>query len=135
MASMFNAINALRTYKSDTYPDDYSQWYCYVDKEIYDTNELYESYGYTSKYEIYSSGLFVELPKVDITECEKQYLRLRLGKDFKKWDSILDNEFDIEFRIYVERNFLTEDWVGFEEKILSSTLLQWCSRYGIVLDR
>ena len=45
----------------------------------------------------------------------------------------MDNEFDIEFRIYVERNFLTEDWVGFEEKILSSTLLQWCSRYGIVL--
>lgn len=133
MASRSNFINALRTYKSDTYPDGYSQWYCYVDKEIYNTNELYESYGYTSMYEIYSSGLFIELPKVDITECEKQYLRLRLGKDFKKWDSILDNEFDIEFRIYIERNFLTEDWVDFEKKILSSTLLQWCSRYGIVL--
>lgn len=134
MVSLYEMLDALKTYKSDTYPEDYSRWYCYVDNNIYNTNELYQSYGYESIYEIYSSGLYIEFPKVDVTEIEKEYLRIRLGKDYKKWDAISDNEFDIEFRRYIERNFLIGDWKDYEKTVLQPILLEWTSRYGIPLE-
>lgn len=134
MVSVSSMLDALKTYKSDTYPEEYSRWYCYVDKEIYNTNELYQSYGYESIYEIYSSGLYIEFPKVDVTGIEKEYLRIRLGKDYKKWDTISDNEFDIEFRRYIERNFLIGDWIEYEKTVLKPILLEWASRNGIPLE-
>ncbi len=131
---LFKMLDALKTYKSDTYSEDYSRWYCYVDKDIYNTNELYQSYGYESIYEIYSSGLYAEFPKVDITEIEKEYLRMRLGKDYKKWEAISDNEFDIEFRRFIEREFLFIDWINYEKNILKPILLEWTSRNGIPVE-
>lgn len=79
MTKMETFIGYVGAYRSDN--PNYSWWYCTTDNQVYGTLDLYDDFGFSSKEEIYETGIYLEFPKIDRDEFARDYLRLLLGKD------------------------------------------------------
>ncbi len=133
MTKLETFIDYVGAYRSDD-PDS-GWWYCITDKQVYGTPNLYEEFGYSSKGEIYETGLYLEFPKIDRDEFARAYLRLLLGKDYQKdWMAVPDEEFKLAFRIFIENNNLLYDFFEYEKKELLPVLEEWCSKNGISIN-
>lgn len=105
---------------------EFSWWFCILDENIYETEELYEKFGYTSICDICDSGNFIQLYKVDIVEIKKELLRKYCPKnEILKIED--DREFDVAFNIFIETSSLLDDWFDYEQKNLKSTFAKWCA--------
>ena len=127
-------LSYLRYYRDEDVPDDFSWWYCLIDCKIYETQEIYRLFGYSSKEEIYATSFFVEFDKVDVIEVKKRYLAQKIcAKEYKSWDFLPDQSFDIKFNKYIDCNNLIQEWSEFETKALQLALNKWELTNGVVL--
>ena len=125
-------ISYFRYYRDEDISSDFAWWYCLSDDKIYNTEDLYKLFGYSTKDGIYATCNYVEFEKVDIIELKKRYLHQILSnREYKKFNNLADKEFDIKFNQYIDIYNRMSDWHEFEEKILSEALLKWSSAHGI----
>ena len=117
-----------RYYRDEILPKDFSWWYCLVDHKVYETADVCRNFHYASKEEICSSDVFVEFYKVDVIELKKDFLTIRLKKrEWEKYSSLPDKEFDISFNGYIEIHDLVMAWYEFEKHHLQVVFSQWVS--------
>ncbi|MBE6692197.1 MAG: hypothetical protein E7586_02540 [Ruminococcaceae bacterium] len=121
-----------RYYRDEETSDNFSWWFCVLDENIYETNDIYKEFGYTSICDICDSGKFIELYKVDIIETKKVFL-----KQYHPKSQILniehDGEFDIAFNSFIETSSSLDTWQEYEKAVLESALLKWSSDNNIII--
>lgn len=125
-------LSYFRYYRDEETSDDFSWWFCILDENIYETNDVYKEFRYTSKCDIYDSGKFIELYKVDVIEIKKVFL-----KQYHPKSQILniehDGEFDIAFNSFIETSSSLDTWQEYEKAVLESALLKWSSDNNIII--
>lgn len=121
-------------FRDEPTPDDFAWWFSRPDGEVYQTQELYERFGYAEKAEIASSGDFVAFDRVDVIDLYREFLRPYAGKqEIKTMLSLPDEAFSVAFRVYVERNHLDRSWFDFEQKVLQAAFDKWRAENHIVI--
>lgn len=123
-------LSFFRYYKDEKTSPDFAWWYCLTDADVYETDELYQLFRYSSKAQIYQSGLFVEFDKLDVIELKKQFLLQR--NEFGPFKDVPDEKFDLEFNKYIDKNNLIPIWYDFETAALESAFHKWCRANNII---
>lgn len=99
-------------------------WFCLTDGRIYETEDLFNEFGYKTKQEIEESELYILLFKTDMIAAEKHFLNERGIRNF---DGLPDSEFAIEFRKVLDMDFiLCLQWGDFEDSVLKRDAVKWC---------
>lgn len=126
-------LSYFKYYRDEEIPSDFAWWYCLIDNKVYETTELYNMFGYSSKDEIYATKNFIEFYRVDIIELKKKYLSKKNPNRYKALISLPDKNFDIKFNEYIDSNNLIQNWYEFEQDALRVVFLKWSFLNGIVL--
>ena len=127
-------LQYFRYFRDETIPEDFAWWFCRSDREVYQTQEIYERFGYAEQTEIISSGDFVELDRVDVIALYREYLHPYVGKqEIKTMRALPDDAFSVSFRVYIERNHLDRSWFDFEQKALQAVFETWRTENHVVL--
>lgn len=105
-------------------------WFCLDDFEVYDTQKLIEQYAYANCKEIISSEKYIPLFRTDIVSLEKRFIKEHGFHDLKIQDYQV-NDYDVAFKIFIDRHFLTKQWYEFERKQLYNDAVKWCKENGI----
>lgn len=100
-------------------------WFDLQKDSVCSYEDLLQMFGYSNEEEILSSDNFIPLFRTDIEEVEKEFLLTR-GLKIKT-----DGDFDIEFRIYIERKHLETAWYEFESSRLRKDAAEWCRKNHI----
>ena len=108
-------------------------WFDLQNNKIYRYDTLLEEYGYESQEDILNSNAFIPMFETDILALEHVFvLKTQNKKVINFFDKISDTVFDKEFKIFVEKNFMTEPWHDFEKKQLYADALKWCKENQII---
>ena len=127
-------LQYFRYFRDEDVSTDFAWWYCLADGRVYETLDVFNNFGYSTKEEIHASNSFVEFDRVDVIELKRIFLLQEIGlREYKAWEFIPDNEFDRKFNIYIDINHLMREWYEFEKLSLHSAFIRWQSTNGILL--
>lgn len=101
-------------------------WFDSYSGSIYEFYELINKLGYFSQEDIISSERFIPLFETDIVKLEQDFLRA-YNYEVKQLENAVDMDFDTKFKIFVEKNNLTELWKKFESCRLYHDAIVWCN--------
>lgn len=114
---------------------DISWWLCLENYDIYHTETLMSDFSYKNTPEIKESSKFIPLFKTDIILLEKEFIKKLNNKtllnSFNKILSSGNREYDVAFRIFIEREFLVNSWSEFEKAQLQQDAVAWCKENHI----
>lgn len=108
---------------------DVSWWLCIDNSEVYHTEDLMADYSYESVSEIAESTRFIPFFQTDIIQLEKDFIRKLNNRSCDRTlEKILlsNDSYDVAFRIFIERELMTDSWSEFEEARLRSDAVAWC---------
>ena len=132
-------LSYFRYYKDEKTNIDFSWWYCITDCAVYNTSQLYELFGYSSKSEIIDSDKFIEFDKVDIIELKRKYcFQIICNKNHRKYkffELLSDNIFDVEFNKFIDANNLIRDWYQYEKNALEIAFLNWTKLHNVIINQ
>lgn len=118
-----------RCYEESEYIYPIRWWFCFIDYEIYETEELFNKYSFTTIEEIKNNDSYVELFKTNITMLKKEFI-LKYEYTDKALTKIMKQrncDYDVAFRIYIEVDkTLTELWREYRYNRLYSDAIKWC---------
>lgn len=119
-----------RYYPTDVQDEQRMWWFCRTDETVMSKEEVETKYGYKSLDDAEQTNLFIPLFKVDMPELEKTFLRTF---NFSKSviTSLLDGDFDANFKAFIETEGLSERWYEFEGNALKESAIAWCHENGI----
>lgn len=121
-------------YYRDENEADHIWWFDLQSKQVFQYDTLVKKFGYNSQEDILNSSAFIPLFETDILALEHDFiLKTQTKKVINFFDKISDSYFDREFKIFIERNFISESWNDFEKKHLYNDALKWCSDNHIKL--
>ena len=121
-----------RYYRNENEPN-YIWWFDLQSKQLCQYEDLLEKFGYHSQEDLMNTGKFVPLFKTDILALEYRFiLETKSKKVINFFDKLSDSDFDREFKIFIEKNFMVEAWHHFEKRHLYEDALQWCEQHCIL---
>ena len=107
----------------------------YSDSVIHRT-DLYNDTIISSDSECDFSVRYVQLFSVDIIDLEQKYIAaLKNKKISTEFSKIKDEDFDRQFKIFIESENLERDWHEHEKQILQSETIRWGRENKIRIDR
>lgn len=117
------------------YPDikeHVNWWLCTMDYEIYDTETIISTFGYTDEKSIADVNMFIPFFKANMIDLEKSFL-LTILSDGRQYPFSYEDisTFDINFKIYIETHGLIRNWYDFEKKHLCNAAIAWCKLHNI----
>ena len=102
-------------------------WFCRNDYNIYYIKELLSNYSYKSEQEIIDSGIYIAVFTTDIIALEKRFMSYHNEKALENiLKNCIDGDYDIAFKIYIERQHLEDSWYIYEREELCKAAIQWC---------
>lgn len=114
---------------------DVSWWLCTDNFEVYHTEDLMADYCYESVPEIIESSRFIPFFQTDIIQLEKEFIRKLNNRSYDRtFEKILlsNDSYDVAFRIFIEREFMTDSWNEVEKARLRSDAVAWCRENHIM---
>ena len=106
-------------------------WWLSADElRVFATKELISDFGYGSVDEIAASERFIPFFETDVIELEKRFM---YGRNEHELEKIRETakDYDVAFRIYTEKHFLTSAWHDYEREALLHDAEKWCRENGI----
>lgn len=123
-----------RYYEESEYTYPIRWWFCFIDYEIYETEDLFEKYSFATIEDIKNNDSYIELFKTNITMLKKEFI-LKYEYTDKALIKIMKQRncnYDVAFRIYIEVDrTLTELWREYRHNMLYSDAIKWCKENGI----
>lgn len=114
---------------------DISWWLCLTTFDIYDTETLIANYSYKSIAEIKETAKFIPFFKTDIIRLEKEFIKeinnKTLLNSFNKLLFANNCNYNIAFRMFIEREFLVDSWSEYEKAQLKEDAIIWCKENHI----
>lgn len=102
-------------------------WFDLSNGEIHQFDELINDFGYSKQEDVISSGKFIPLFETNIVNLERDFLK----HQGLKINGSKDMDFDVNFKIYIEKNNLWESWHNFEYHRLYKDAASWCEKNHI----
>lgn len=102
-------------------------WFDLSSSAIYQFDELINDFGYSRQEDIISSGKFIPLFETNIVVLEHEFL----DQYGLKINGLKDVDFDVNFKIYIEKNNLWKSWRDFEYDRLYQDAVNWCRKNHI----
>lgn len=128
-------ISAYGRFYSDI-KDHVKWWFCLTDYKIYDTESVISKFNYGNEESIVSAGVFIPLFKTDVIKLEREFLAsMSINRSNMPFCCDDISDFDRNFKIYIEENFLVREWYYFEQERLCKEAINWCKTNGIVFCR
>ncbi|MBR2315454.1 MAG: hypothetical protein IKA56_02305 [Clostridia bacterium] len=118
-----------RYYEESEYIYPIRWWFCLIDYEVYETEELFDKYSFATIEEIKNNDNYIELFKTNITMLKKEFI-LKYEYTDKTLINIMKQRncnYDVAFRIYIEVDrTLTELWREYRHNRLYGDAIKWC---------
>lgn len=119
-----------RYYSDEKNSFDILWWLCLDDFSVYDTETLLSDYSYQSLSEIRETLRFIPFFKTDIIQLEKKFIDKLNNKKLRKvFEKILldsNHNYDVTFKVFIEREFMVDSWSEFEKSQLRKDAIVWC---------
>ena len=108
-------------------PGHHLWWFDLSNGTILQFDELIRNFGYSNQAEIIFSNKFIPLFETNIVILEREFLK----QHSLKIEDLKNVDFDMNFKILIDKKNLWKSWWDFEYHHLYQDAMTWCKRNHI----
>ena len=106
-------------------------WFSTIEKKPVSCDDLLGFYGFSVE-SLAEQDTYIPFFQVNVIDVEKEFITKYLGKKSNRFHKANEMEdYDRNFKIFIENNHLEERWSRFLEERLCIAAKKWCKDYHI----